>query len=91
MCLAIPLRLTRIIDDQRAIVESEGFSLEIGTALVPEARAGDYVLVHAGFALEVLTPHDAQETLSALDELVRAEQSPGTKQPPGMPDSPESG
>ena len=68
MCLAIPVQIIAIDGDQ-AEVELEGVRRRVGLALVPEARVGDYVLVHTGFAINVLDAEEAQATLELLAEM----------------------
>jgi|DewCreStandDraft_4_1066084.scaffolds.fasta_scaffold96714_1 hydrogenase expression/formation protein HypC len=68
MCLAIPVQIIAIEGDQ-AEVELEGVRRRVGLALVPEARVGDYVLVHTGFAINVLDADEAQATLALLAEM----------------------
>ena len=62
MCLAIPARVLEV-DGMRAHVELSGNVLEADLSLVEGAEVGDWVLVHAGFAIEKLDPDDAEETL----------------------------
>ena len=69
MCLAIPLKITRVIGDGQAIAGTNGLDMEINTVLIPEVREGDFVLVHAGFALELLDEGNADEINRALAEL----------------------
>jgi len=71
VCLAVPLCVTSI-DGSTAEVELGGVSLQISLLLTPEARVGDYVLVHTGFAIGVLDEEEAQETLALLAELEEA-------------------
>ena len=71
MCLAVPLRV-QSIDGTIAKVELGGVLRDISLALTPEAREGDYVLVHTGFAISVLDEHEAQETLALFAELEEA-------------------
>jgi hydrogenase expression/formation protein HypC len=72
MCLGIP---GKIIDTHASgslrmgRIDYGGVVKEACLAYVPEAKAGDYVLVHAGFALNVLSPEEAEETLKAFREL----------------------
>lgn len=67
MCLAVPLRLNRIFPDRAAgLVDMGGAEREVGLDLVPEARPGDYVLVHAGMAIEVIEEEEADKTLDVL-------------------------
>ncbi len=68
MCLAIPT-LIKSIDGQNAMVELGGVERKISLALTPEARVGDYVIVHTGFAISVLDEADAQETLHIFAEM----------------------
>ncbi|HIJ65968.1 MAG TPA: HypC/HybG/HupF family hydrogenase formation chaperone [Candidatus Hydrogenedentes bacterium] len=71
MCLAIPARVIEI-DEGRARVEVFGNTREANLALVEDVAIGDYVLVHAGFAIQKLEEEDAQETLQAFEELGKA-------------------
>lgn len=71
MCLAVPLRIISV-KGTLATVEMGGVVKEISLALTPEARAGDYVLVHTGFAITLLDEAEAQETLRLFDEIARA-------------------
>lgn len=68
MCLAIPMRITAI-DGQLATIETDGLEQRASLVLVPAAKVGDYVLVHAGYALNVIDEAEAQETLELLREI----------------------
>jgi len=68
MCVAIPTKIESI-DGKKATVALAGARARIGIDLVPEARVGDYVLVHAGFALTVVDPVEAEKTFAILREL----------------------
>ena len=68
MCLAIPT-LIKSIDGQKAQVEIGGVERTISLALTPEAQVGDYVIVHTGFALNLLDEQEAQETLQIFAEM----------------------
>lgn len=72
MCLAVPGRVVEIEGDDPAFlhgrVDFSGVRREVSFAFTPEARPGDYVLVHAGFALTVV---DQEEALLTLEELRR--------------------
>jgi len=68
MCLAIPT-LIKSIDGQNAQVDLGGIERSISVALTPEARPGDYVIVHAGFAISTLDEEEAQETLRMFAEI----------------------
>jgi hydrogenase expression/formation protein HypC len=68
MCLAIPALITSI-NDKEAEVEIGGISRRISLWLTPEARVGDYVLVHTGYAINVLDQEQAKETLDILRQI----------------------
>lgn len=69
MCLAIPARVTTIGEHNMAEVDIMGVSRHVSLDLVPEAQAGDHVLVHAGFAIQVVDEEFAKETLDLLLQL----------------------
>jgi hydrogenase expression/formation protein HypC len=71
MCLAIPGRVTSI-DRLQAVVEMGGVERTIGVALTPEVKVGDYVYVHAGYAISVVDEEVALESLRLLRELSEA-------------------
>ena len=73
MCLAIPV-LIRSIEDKEAEVEIGGITRRISLWLTPEARVGDYALVHTGYAINILNQEEAEETLRLLREIAEAEE-----------------
>ena len=68
MCLAIPMKILKIEGD-RAIVSSGGIQRIIGINFLKGPKIGDYVIVHAGFAIEKLDTVKAEETLKLLKEI----------------------
>jgi len=72
MCLAIPAKVIGIRDTMAQVDFGRGVSREVNIMLV-EAKVGDYVLVHAGYAIQVLDEREAQETLRLWDEILEAE------------------
>jgi len=68
MCLALPMRITAV-DGALATIATAGLEQRASLMLVPEAKVGDYVLVHAGFAISVLDEAEANETLELLREI----------------------
>lgn len=68
MCLAVPAQIKEL-EATRAVVELQGNRREADVSLIENAVVGDWVLVHAGFAIERLAPEDAQETLKMFAEL----------------------
>jgi len=71
MCLAIPA-LIKVIDGKEAEAEIGGISRRISLWLTPEAKVGDYVLLHTGYAINILDQEEAQETLRLLQEVAEA-------------------
>ena len=68
MCLAIPMQVESI-DGDMAIVAVAGTRREASVSLLDKVEVGDYVLVHAGFAIRVLDEAEAEETARLLNEL----------------------
>lgn len=69
MCLAIPAKITSLDEDGLATVDILGVTRSISVDLTPQAKEGDYVLVHAGFAIEVVDPEFAAETLDIVKQF----------------------
>jgi hydrogenase expression/formation protein HypC len=57
------------VDGTRATVEMSNVRQECDLSLSPDAKVGDYVIIHAGFAIEILDEEEAQETLDLLDQV----------------------
>ena len=72
MCLAIPAKVVSRKEDKAQVDFGEGVLREVNITLV-DARVGDYVLVHAGYAIQVLDGKEALETLSLWNEILEAE------------------
>ncbi len=78
MCLGIPGKIIQTYEQEKTRmgkVDFNGVELEVCLEATPEACAGDYVIVHAGFAISVLSESEAQETLQILEELDRIQQN----------------
>ena len=69
MCLAIPAQVREINDNKLATVDILGVTREISLDLTPQAEGGSFVLVHAGFAIEVVDEQFAQETLDLIKQF----------------------
>lgn len=67
MCLAIPARITKI-ENEMATIDVDGVQRQASLLLLPEVQVGDFVIVHAGFAIHKLDEEAAQETLRLLRE-----------------------
>jgi len=72
MCLAIPARVMRVNGDKAQVDFGEGVLREVNVTLV-EAKVGDYVLVHAGYAIQTVDEKDALETIELWNEILAAE------------------
>ena len=69
MCLAVPMKVLGCRPDMSATVEAGGISMEVNTMLVYPVEPGEYVLVHAGYAIQTICPDEARETLMILNDL----------------------
>ena len=69
MCLAIPGKILSIDKSKIANVDFDGIQREVSLELVPKAQVGDYVLIHAGFAIECIDETEAQKTLDLISEF----------------------
>ena len=67
MCLAIPMRLIRR-DEATGVAEVDGVEREVSLLLQPDAAVGEYVLIHAGYAIGTIDEEEAQATLALLRE-----------------------
>ncbi len=67
MCIAVPMNVTEINGDI-GIVESQGVKREVGLMLMDDVSVGDWVLIHAGFAISKLNQEQAEETMALLRE-----------------------
>jgi hydrogenase expression/formation protein HypC len=68
MCLAIPVRIVSI-DGDEAETEIAGVRRRVSIVFTPEAKLGDYVLLHTGYAIGVVDEAEAEETLKLLEEI----------------------
>ena len=73
MCLAVPVKVVSI-EGNDAEVEIGGVRRRVSIILTPEARVGDYVLLHTGYAINVVNESEAQETLKILEEMARLDE-----------------
>lgn len=64
MCLAVPSQVIRCLPNQQALVSLGGIEKTVSIALTPQARPGDYVIVHVGYAIGLLDPEEARQTLA---------------------------
>ena len=71
MCLAVPVKVVGL-DGLNAQVELGGLTRQASVMLVPDVQVGDYVLLHAGYAIQKLDEKEAEETIRLFNELAEA-------------------
>ncbi len=71
MCLAIPVRIVRL-DGDTAVGEVGGVERDVSVMMTPDVKVGDYVIVHAGFAIQLVDQEEARENLKLLRQMARA-------------------
>lgn len=76
MCLAVPAKVVEI-KDAIGRVELSGVTRDVSLMLLPEAKVGDFVLVHAGFAMQIVDEKSAEETNALLSEMNGAPRTVG--------------
>jgi len=72
MCLAVPGKILKVYQNnstKMGVVDFSGVELDVCLEAVPEAEVGNYVIVHAGFAISTLTDEEAQETLDLFSQI----------------------
>ena len=74
MCLAIPVKVEKVLQDDMAIVDIDGLKKEISVSLIDDIAEGDYVIMHVGFALNKIDPEEAQKTLEIFRDMGIMEQ-----------------
>ncbi|MGA8831688.1 MAG: HypC/HybG/HupF family hydrogenase formation chaperone [Desulfomonilaceae bacterium] len=72
MCLAIPMKLVEITGSGVGKVDAGGVKADVSLAMAPDAKMGDYLIVHAGFAIEILDHEEAMIRLDLFRELAEA-------------------
>ena len=69
MCLAVPMRIVSKTDET-GVAEMGGVKKDVSFIMCPEAKLDDYVIVHAGFAIQILDVEEAEERLKLFREMV---------------------
>lgn len=69
MCLGVPGKVIRKLENDVATVDVNGNQLDISIKLTPEVEIGEFVLIHAGFAMEIIDAAIAAETISYMEEM----------------------
>jgi len=76
MCLAVPVRVTEVLPDGNAMVEVGGVHNRVSLSLVDGVGVGDYVIVHAGFAINRLDVAEAEKSLALFAEIAATLRGP---------------
>ncbi len=74
MCLAVPVEVISVNGNEAEIMIG-GLKRKISIALTPQAKPGDYVLLHTGYSIQIIDDAEAQETLKLFEELIKSEGS----------------
>jgi len=74
MCLAVPVRIVSV-EGTNAEVEIGGVRRQVSLWLTPEARVGDYVLLHTGYAITVIDEAEAEQTLKLFEEMATIDEA----------------
>ena len=83
MCLGVPGKITEIYDKENmkmCQIDFGGVTREACLDFIPEAQVGDYVIIHVGFAITLLSEEEAMETLELLREISDFEEELGVEQ-----------
>jgi len=75
MCLGIPAKVIEINESKQGKVDYLGTKIKTNFSLLEDIQLGDWVIIHAGFAISVLNEEEAQETLSILREMAAAQEA----------------
>jgi len=76
MCLGIPSKVIQVSDNSQGKVDYLGTKLPVNLSLMDNIKVGDWVIVHAGFAITKMKSKEARETLALLREIAEIENSP---------------
>lgn len=85
MCLAVPVRVVALLDDQWVEIDVGSIRSRISTGLIDEVKVGDYVIVHAGFAITRLDVEEADKTLALFAEIAAHLEGPADALYPRIP------
>lgn len=74
MCLAIPAKIIKFLEEDVVEIDIGGVQRTVSITLVPEAKVGNYVIIHAGYALAILNEVEAKRTLQLFEDMVKNDQ-----------------
>jgi hydrogenase expression/formation protein HypC len=73
MCLAVPMKIAKLLEEGKALVKQDELETEVDLSLIEKPKVGDYVIIHAGYAIDLLDLEEAEERL----KLFRAMEESG--------------
>ena len=72
MCLAVPMKIVKILEQGKALVKQDDLETEVDLTLIQEPHVGDYVIIHAGYAIDSLDLEEAEERLKLFRAMEEA-------------------
>jgi len=72
MCLAVPMKIIKILEHGKALVKQDDLETEVDLTLIQDPKIGDYVIIHAGYAIDLLDLEEAEERLKLFRALEEA-------------------
>lgn len=69
MCLAVPMEIVEIIDESTAFVQGGTEKIQVNISLLDSPKTGDFAIVHAGFAIQVIDYEEAEERIKLFKEV----------------------
>jgi hydrogenase expression/formation protein HypC len=72
MCLAVPMKIVKILEHGKALVKQDDLETEVDLTLIQDPKIGDYVIIHAGYAIDLLDLEEAEERLKLFRALEEA-------------------
>lgn len=72
MCVALPMKLVAL-EGNNGVARQDGLEIKVNTMLLPNAEIGNYVIVHAGFAIQLIDEEEAQRSIELFREIAAAE------------------
>ena len=73
MCLAVPMKIVKILEHGKALVEQDELTTEVDLTLIEDPKVGDYVIIHAGYAIDLLDLEEAEERLKLFRGMEEAD------------------
>lgn len=74
MCLAVPMKVVELTEESTGVAELEGVRCMVDFSLIEDPQLGDYVIVHAGFAIEKLDQEEADQRIEMFQDLAKGQQ-----------------